>query len=100
MQATQQPPAESLLKSILVSTATSQRDEERLRAFNERAEYATAYGYNLPPELSEQRSIYYRDYQFLLDSLARLGTELKDYPGIVHCRMEILNTLLTRFFCV
>jgi hypothetical protein len=69
------------LKSFLAPTAASLQDEERLRAFSERAEYATAYGYNLPPDLSEQRSSYYRDYQFMLDSLARLGSELKDYPG-------------------
>jgi hypothetical protein len=64
-----------------VPSTGSQRSEERLRAFQERAEYATANGYNLPAEISEQRNNYYRDYQFLLDTLARLGTELKGYPG-------------------
>jgi len=44
-------------------------------------EYATAYGFGLPAEHSAVRSTYYRDYQFLLDTLARLGTELKGYPG-------------------
>lgn len=60
----------------------TQRFEERLRAFQERVEYVTAYGQNLPLMMSELRGSYFRDYQFLLDSLARLGTELKGYPGL------------------
>lgn len=90
-QASQQAPSESLFRSILSTTTSSAqnvRTEERLRAFQERVEYATAYGFGLPAGHSEVRSTYYRDYQFLLDTLARLGTELKGYPGecvVVFC---------------
>ena len=81
VQASQVPPSESLFKSILPTNAVSQRAEERLRAFYERAEHATANGNNLPFTAQNVRSDYYRDYQFLLDTLARLGIELQSYPG-------------------
>lgn len=53
----------------------------RLRIFKEKVEYATAYGYNLPTEVSYHRSMYFKDFQFFLDNLARLGSELKSFPG-------------------
>jgi hypothetical protein len=81
MQASQQAPVESIFRSILTTNTQAQRAEERLRAFQERVEYATSNGFNLSPEHSGVRSAYYRDYQFMLDTLARLGTELKSYPG-------------------
>lgn len=85
LQATQPAPSESLFKSLYTLTSPSAaqtlRSEERLRAFQERIEYATMYGLHLSPQHSEMRSSYYRDYQFMLDTLARLGIELKSYPG-------------------
>lgn len=88
LKATQPAPSESLFKSIysLTSPSSAQtiRSEERLRAFQERIEHATMYGLHLSPEHSEMRSTYYRDYQFMLDTLARLGIELKSYPGTAH----------------
>ena len=68
-----------LLRHVLNNPQTSYRDE-RIRIFQEHAEYVTSQGVNLPSRLSSLRAIYYRDLNFMLDTLARLGTELRAYP--------------------
>ncbi|KAJ1396322.1 hypothetical protein B484DRAFT_265015, partial [Ochromonadaceae sp. CCMP2298] len=78
-----QEPSERGLKSLLGQSQTQaymrQRREDRLRSFQERAEAATSQGPAGP--LSQLRQSYYADFQFLLDTLARLGAELRTFPG-------------------
>ena len=38
-------------------------------------------GMHLPAKIEYLRGVYYRDVGFVLDSLARLGIELRTYPG-------------------
>lgn len=38
-------------------------------------------GRNLPTHITILRAEYYNDLQFLLDTLARLGLELRSFPG-------------------
>lgn len=60
-----------------------QRKQETLRTFHERVEYFTAHGENsLPSMVRDLRLEYFQDFHFLLNTLARLGIELKSYPGI------------------
>lgn len=82
------------------STAQQQRKQDILRAFHEKVEYVTAHGNDgLPSMVRDLRVEYFQDYQFLLDNLARLGIELKSYPGttrnnygIVLCVFFIFTT--------
>lgn len=70
-----------MFRNLLSNSGSIQKREELLRRFQHKVEYATSYGYNLPPIVSSLRHEYYRDYTFLLDTLSRLGIELKSYPG-------------------
>lgn len=86
LKASQHTPSEGLFKNIVQlqssqASIAAQRREERLRSFQEKVEKSSSYGHNLSPALSSDRSTYYRDYLFLLDNLARLGIELKTFPG-------------------
>ncbi len=38
-------------------------------------------GNSLPRRIEHLRGMYFRDISFMLESLARLGLELKSYPG-------------------
>ena len=91
LQSLQTTVSEGIFKSILSSSTSSaahsqelhRRREERLRSFQDRAELATSRGgAGIPPMLSHLRANYYRDFLFLQENLARLGTELKNFPGI------------------
>jgi hypothetical protein len=63
------------------NSITLQRKHELLRTFREKIEYYTAHGENhLPTMVRDLRLEYFRDYHFLLDTLARLGIQLKSYP--------------------
>jgi hypothetical protein len=57
-------------------------------------EAATSYGINLPMKQSQLRCEYYRDMIFMMDSLARLGTELKSYPCKSIALLVYLDTSL------
>jgi len=86
LKASQHTPSEGLFKNIVLqssqaSIAAQRRREDRMRIFQEKVEQSSSYGHNLSPALSSDRSTYYRDYLFLLDNLARLGIELKTFPG-------------------
>jgi hypothetical protein len=85
LKASQHAPSEGLFKSVLLQSSqasiSAQRREERMRIFQEKVEKSSSYGHNLSPSLSSDRCTYYRDYLFLLDNLARLGIELKTFPG-------------------
>ena len=84
LKASQHTPSEGLFKNVLQSNQANilaQRREERMRSFQEKVEHSSSYGHNLSPALSAERSTYFRDYMFLLDNLARLGIELKTFPG-------------------
>lgn len=72
--------------SSSASSPSSQSDgnsrESRIRRLLEKIEQVTAQGNpNLPVMVSDLRAEYYRDFQFMLDTLARLGVELKSYPS-------------------
>jgi hypothetical protein len=83
LQACQQAPPEGLFHTFIAPNQQHIRAEERLRAFQERAEYVTSHGLHnkLHPDVVAKRYNYYNDYQFLLDSLARVGLELRKFPG-------------------
>jgi len=94
LKASQHTPSEGLFKNVLQSSQASiiaQRREERMRIFQEKVEHSSSYGNNLPPALSSDRSTYFRDYLFLLDNLARLGIELKSFPGAFECMHALLQ---------
>lgn len=61
--------------------SVAQQREERIRYLTDLMESATAQGVHLPARVEYMRGVYYRDVGFVLDSLARLGIELKSYPG-------------------
>lgn len=76
-------PAEGLFKNMLLNSNNllQQRKQETLRTFHERVEYFTAHGENsLPSMVRDLRLEYFQDFHFLLNTLARLGIELKSYP--------------------
>lgn len=73
-------PREGLLKNVLGGNAQQQRKEENLRRLQERVEAATMHGHGLPPQAGVLRADYFADMQFLLDSFARLGMELRSFP--------------------
>lgn len=84
LQGTAIASAEGLFKNILLNSngLLHQRKQETLRTFHERVEYFTAHGENsLPPMVRNLRLEYFQDFHFLMDTLARLGIELKSYPG-------------------
>ena len=76
-----QGPSEGLFRNLLPGNAASQGREDRLRRLQSNIESVTTYGLNLPHFASQLRSEYYRDLTFMLDSLARIGVELRSYPG-------------------
>lgn len=80
-KASMQGPTEGLFRNILNNNAVAQSREDRLRRLQTNIEAVTTYGLNLSPRVSQLRSEYCRDLTFVLDSLARIGTELKSYPG-------------------
>lgn len=73
-------PSEGLFKNVLANNAGQVAREERLRNLHEHCEAATLHGNNLPDRMNHLRSTYFRDVNFMLDTLSRLGTELKAYP--------------------
>jgi len=66
---------------VLPGNNAAQQREERVRYLTDLMESATAQGSHLPARIEYMRGVYYRDIGFVLDSLARLGMELKSYPG-------------------
>lgn len=85
---------------MLTSSVQHQRKQETLRTFHERVEYYTAQGHNtLPSMVRELRTEYFQDFNFLLDTLARLGIELKSYPSKFTLYFVTLYTLLIGIFC-
>lgn len=96
LKATSSGSSESLFTQVLSSSNTNnQQREERLRILQEHAEAATANGYQLPHRMNTLRSYYYRDYQFMLETLTRLGIELKSSP--VEVRNNHLREALSDF---
>lgn len=83
-----------MFRNLLSNSGSIQKREELLRRFQHKVEYATSYGYNLPPIVSSLRHEYYRDYTFLLDTLSRLGIELKSYPG----KFQLILVLYIDFY--
>eukprot|EP00981_Chlorochromonas_danica_P004902 scaffold988_cov165-Ochromonas_danica.AAC.4 len=76
-------PREGLLKNVLGGNAQQQRKDENLRRLQERVELAAMHGHGhggLPPQAGVLRADYFADMQFLLDSFARLGMELRSFP--------------------
>jgi len=61
----------------------------------ERAEAATSQGIDISAELRALRGSYYEDCKFLVDNFARIGIELKSYPGI----LSAFYLELKRFTC-
>jgi hypothetical protein len=99
LKAASASPVEGLFRNIYsTSTATLAKDE-RLRNLQDQCESATSQGHNLPYRVSQLRASYLRDQNFMLDTLANLGSELKVYPAgqrNYHLRNAIcqLNKLL------
>eukprot|EP01038_Epipyxis_sp_PR26KG_P011216 gene11216-15050_t len=99
-------PSEGLFKNVLSNNIQAQMREERLRNFHDRAEYATANGNNLPTSAKQLRSAYFQDYNFLLDTLTRVGSELKAFPAnrrlahlknaISQCNALLFNRMLSQ----
>jgi hypothetical protein len=92
-------PSEGLFKNVLANNAGQVAREERLRNLQEHCEAATLHGRNLPDRMNHLRATYYRDVNFMLDTLSRLGTELKGYPvpqrnHHLHRAMASLNNWL------
>lgn len=81
--------ADGIFKIVLAGGGSSNQQQQqqqqlkldRLRQLQQHIETVTAQGLHLPPPTSYLRSMYYRDVTFMLDSLARLGIELKAYPA-------------------
>ena len=80
LKAASPPPSEGLFKNVLVNNAAQIARDERLRNLHEHCEAATLHGDNLPDRMNHLRSTYFRDVNFMLDTLARLGSELKTFP--------------------
>lgn len=80
-QAACQGPSEGMFKSVLANGGATQAREERLRHLTDLMEAATMQGSGLPARVEYLRGLYFKDVSFMLDSLARLGVELKSYPG-------------------
>ena len=80
LKAAKQGTSEGVLRNVIYNAQTQQRTE-RLRQLQEHAEYITSHGSNLPSRISYLRSVYYRDLTFMLDTLARVGKELRSYPA-------------------
>lgn len=81
------------------TTVHSSAREERLNYLHQKAEEATSHGIQLPHRTGYLRAKYYADLKFMLDSMARLGRDLKAYPPNqrnFHLRTSIghINTLL------
>jgi hypothetical protein len=83
---------EGLFRNVLLSTTSSSqasRKEERFGSFQDRVEYATRHGHDHQrlhqhqgvTQKGAMRARYVEDYTFMLDSLGRLGLELRAYPG-------------------
>jgi hypothetical protein len=64
LQACQQAPPEGLFHTFIAPNQQHIRAEERLRAFQERAEYVTSHGLQdkLHPDVVAKRYNYYKDY--------------------------------------
>jgi hypothetical protein len=82
-QMLQKASLDSVSPSQSVSSIPEQgKREDRIRSLLEKCEYITLNGNpSLPFMVTEIRKDYYRDFQFLLDSLSSLGNELKSFPG-------------------
>ena len=99
IQASAPAPAEGLFKNVLTNNAATVARDDRLRGLYERCEAATTYGSNLPSRLGFLRAAYCRDSTFMVDSLTRLGTELKAFPGIVGIYyFRYFSTILLLYF--
>ena len=97
-KAASQGPSEGIFRNVLSGNGNQIR-EERVRYLSDLMESASMQGSNLPERIEYSRSTYFRDVNFVLDSLARLGIELKSYPITqrnINLRNAIsqLNTLL------
>eukprot|EP01041_Mallomonas_annulata_P012156 gene12156-25509_t len=101
LKAASSGPSENLFSHVLSNNNGNAR-EDRLRRLQEHVESATAHGYNLPYRLSSLRSTYFNDFRFMMETLTRLGTELKSSPVTVrngHLRdalSQFNNLLYTR----
>ena len=77
-------PSEGILSNVFDSAKANTRlhaeKEERLRNLVQTAERFTTNGKNLPAKYSSLRLQYYKDFNFLLETFARLGDQLKAYP--------------------
>ncbi len=77
------------------------RKEQRFNAFQDRVLSATCHGYpepSSPPgsgSTNRFRSQYFNDYSFMLDTLSRLGLELRSYPGDTALPIDVVHPLLT-----
>lgn len=107
-------PVESLFKQPFASLMGQGNDnsndamlkEEKLRLLQEQAEDATHHGESLPHRISELRTSYMNDMNFLLESLSKLGTDLKRYPiteraqhlrnGVSQVNNLLYNRMLSR----
>ena len=58
-------------------------------------EAATSQGTDLSPDLRSLRVNYFEDFKFFLDNLARIGIELKSYPGRDRPAAQSVSFLLT-----
>ena len=73
--------------------------EDRLRYLHQQAEEATSHGMRLPQHAGYLRAKYYHDLNFMLETMARLGRDLKAHPvdqRNYHLRSAVaqLNSLL------
>lgn len=99
LKAASASPVEGLFRNIYSTNTATLAKDERLRNLQDQCESATSQGHNLPYRVSQLRASYLRDQNFMLDTLANLGSELKVYPAgqrNYHLRNAIsqLNKLL------